>query len=130
MKNILLLATLFLSLMAFSQGALTDNGITKKILKEGKGDKAKVGDKVKVKIKGELLNGEVFEESVMSFVVGDKQMIPGFNEVLPTMRKGEKAKVTLPPNMAYGEKEVKEDGYILIPANSTLVFEIFLINIK
>ena len=130
MKNILLLTTLFFSFMSFSQGALTDNGITKKVLKEGKGDKAKVGDKVKVKIKGELLNGEVFEEGVMSFVVGDKQMIPGFNEVLPTMKKGEKSKVTLPPNMAYGEKEIKEDDYILIPANSTLVFEIFLISIK
>ena len=121
---------IIISITGNSQEIVKDNGITKEILKEGKGEKAKVGQTVKIKIEGKLTNGEVFETGVMSFEIGDKQMIPGFNEVLPTMKKSEKAKVTLPPAMGYGEKGITEDGEVIIPSNATLIFEIFVISIK
>ena len=131
MKNLLLLFSIFsLSIVSFSQELVKDNGITKEVLKEGKGEVAKEGQSVKIKLEGKLENGDIFESGVMSFEIGDKQMIPGFNEVLPTMKKGEKAKVILPPAMGYGEKGMMSDGEYLIPPNATLIFEIFLISIK
>jgi len=129
-KFFLITTILMISLTGFSQEIVKDNGIQKEILKEGKGELAKVGQTVKIKIEGTLIDGEVFEAGVMSFKIGDKQMIPGFNEVLPTMKKGEKAKVTLPAIMGYGDKGITEDGEIIIPPNSVLIFEIFVISIK
>lgn len=130
LKSIILISILTISLTGYTQETVKDIGIKKEILKEGKGDIAKIGQTVKIKIEGTLSNGEIFEAGVMSFQIGDKQMIPGFNEVLPTMKKGEKAKVTLPFEMGYGEKGLIEDGDIIIPPKSVLIFEIFVISIK
>lgn len=130
LKHLLLAFILMVNLNGFSQEIVKDNGITKEILKEGKGEKAKVGQTVKISITGTLTDGFEFESGIMSFEIGDKDMIAGFNEVLPTMKKGERAKVTLPPEMGYGEKEIKDGKVVLIPAYSTLIFEIQLLSIK
>lgn len=130
LKCLMFSIVFLISILGFSQETVRDNGITKEVLKEGKGELAKKGQTVKIKIEGKLTNGEVFEAGVMSFEIGDVQMIPGFNEVLPTMKKGERAKVTLPPTMGYGEKGITEDGEVIIPPNATLIFEITLISIK
>lgn len=132
-KNIKYLTCSFfiiLNINIFSQELVQDSGIKKEILKEGKGEFAKIGQKVKINLTGTLTDGFEFESGIMSFEIGDPQMIPGFNKVLPTMKKGEKAKVTLPPAMGYGEKEMKDGEDVLIPSNSTLIFEIHLLNIK
>lgn len=121
---------LVISATGFSQELVRDNGITKEILKEGKGELAKLGETAKISITGTLTDGFEFESGIMSFEIGDPQMIPGFNEVLPTMKKGEKVKVTLPPEMGYGDKEMKDGEVVLIPSNSILIFEIQLLNIK
>lgn len=129
--KLLFTATLLsIATICFSQEIVTDKGINKEILKEGKGEKPTTGNTVKVSIEGKLQNGDIFESGTMSFEIGDPDMIAGFNEVLPSMRKGEKAKVTLPPAMGYGEKGVIQDGEIIIPPNATLIFEIQLLSIK
>lgn len=130
LKNIFLVTLMLISYLSFSQEIVQDSGISKEILKEGKGEKPTIGQQVKIKLIGTLTDGYEFESGVMSFTVGDKDMIPGFNKVLPTMKKGEKAKVTLPPEMGYGELEMKDGDDIVIPSNSTLIFEIQLLNIK
>lgn len=129
-KHLLFAFILMINLNGFSQEIVKDNGITKEILKDGKGENAKIGQTVKINLTGTLTDGFEFESGIMSFVIGDKDMIAGFNEVLPTMKKGEKVKVTLPPAMGYGEKEMKDGDEVLIPAKSTLIFEIQLLNIK
>lgn len=109
----------------------TANELNMKIIKEGAGKVAKVGDNVSVLYKGSLLDGTVFDASdkhnnqTLDFTVGAGQLIKGFDAAVVGMKEGEKIEVTLPPDMAYGDKAVGS-----IPANSTLVFEIELVKIN
>jgi len=131
LKSILFISLILICQIGFAQEIVKDTGISKKILKEGKGETAKKGQTVKVEISGWLENGEEFEPGgVLSFKIGDKNMIQGFNEVLPSMKKGEKAEVTIPATMGYGEKGVMEKGEYIVPPNATLIFEIKLLSIK
>ncbi len=65
------------------------------------------GNTVKVDYKGTLADGEVFDSSEgkdpISFKVGDKQVIPGFEDAVRGMKKGESKKVTIPADNAYGQ---------------------------
>jgi FKBP-type peptidyl-prolyl cis-trans isomerase FklB len=104
------------------------NGIQYEVLKEGKGDKPKVTDKVTVHYHGTLVDGTVFDSSVKrgepaSFPLNG--VIKGWQEVLPMMPVGAKWKVVIPPELAYGDRGAGK----AIGPNSTLVFEIELISI-
>ena len=61
-----------------------------------------------------------------SFVLGEGQVIAGWDLGVAKMKIGEKVKLTIPPDLAYGR-----DGYPgAIPSNLTLVFEFELLRIK
>jgi FKBP-type peptidyl-prolyl cis-trans isomerase FkpA len=118
---------------------LADNKITEKptasglyiVTKEkGKGAKIKEGDNTEVKYKGMLTNGQVFDESAkhdkpFSFNVGQKQVIPAWDEALLTMSVGSKALIVCPSAIAYGP-----NGSGPIPPYSPLVFEIEVVKIN
>ena len=129
LKYLVTVVFLLLVNSVFSQEIVKDNGIEKEVLKEGKGNKPKVGDEVKVRIVGQLVTGEEFESGVLNFVIGDKDMIPGFNEVLPSMQKGEKSRYIFPPAMGYGNNAQMDGEEVIIPANESLIFEIQLLTI-
>lgn len=67
---------------------------------------AKIGDKVKVHFKGYLENGTVFgsttDEEPFEFTIGEKNMLPGFENAVVGMRNGDTKTITLPPEEAYG----------------------------
>lgn len=67
----------------------------------------KDNDKVKVHYTGKLSNGEVFDSSVdrepMEFVVGQGQLIPGFENGIKDMKVSEKKTIVIPTDEAYGE---------------------------
>ncbi|MEO6884190.1 MAG: FKBP-type peptidyl-prolyl cis-trans isomerase [Bacteroidia bacterium] len=91
--------------------------------------KAVKGDKVTVNYSGYLLDGKMFDSSVQrgepfSFNVGKGQVIKGWDEALLLLHKGDKARLIIPYNIAYGEK-----GYGPIPPAATLVFDVEMINI-
>lgn len=97
----------------------------------GKGQQAQIGDEVLVHYKGTLLDGTSFDSSYdrgapFSFTLGQRQVIPGWEQGILGMRVGGKRKLIIPPSLAYGDQEIPG----LIPANSTLVFEIELIQIR
>ncbi|MEP7252561.1 MAG: peptidylprolyl isomerase [Ginsengibacter sp.] len=79
--------------------------------------KAKKGDTVKVHYTGKLTSGDQFDSSVgrtpLEFKVGAGQMIPGFDAAIPGMNVGEKKRVTIAPQDAYGEK--KDEAIIEFP---------------
>jgi len=123
-----------LAVMNFMKNATgfkaTPSGIQYSVLKSANGKQVKSGDKVTVKYKGTLLNGQVFDETKegaepFNFIVGQGQVIKGWDEVLQIMKEGEKYKVVIPPSLAYGEQ-----GGGPIPPFSTLVFEIELVKIN
>ncbi|MCF8106948.1 MAG: peptidylprolyl isomerase [Desulfohalobiaceae bacterium] len=67
------------------------------------------GDTVKVHYQGTLDDGTVFDSSYerdpLAFTVGQGQIIPGFEQAVQGMEKGESKKVTVPPEEAYGQRE-------------------------
>ena len=101
------------------------------ILEKGNGAAAKNGDTIVVHYIGTLENGTKFDSSLdrgrpFSFVLGAGQVIAGWEQGILGMQVGEKAKLTIPPELAYGNQAVGG----VIPANSTLVFEVELLEVK
>ncbi|KAK4206619.1 hypothetical protein V8F33_003158 [Rhypophila sp. PSN 637] len=106
-------------------------GLTIEVLKEGSGAETKRGDSIDVHYTGTLTNGKKFDSSLdrgdpLNFTCGQGQVIKGWDEGLLGMKVGEKRKLTIPPELAYGNRAVGG----VIPANSTLIFETELVKIN
>lgn len=106
----------------------TNTGLRYIVLKEGTGtDTPKYGRPVTVHYQGQLLNGKIFDSSLIRkepaiFAVG--QVIEGWNEALMTMKKGEKRTLIIPPDLGYGDY-----GYPgVIPPDSYLIFDVELLD--
>jgi FKBP-type peptidyl-prolyl cis-trans isomerase len=97
----------------------------------GKGPEVKNGDTVVVHYTGTLVDGTKFDSSHdhpgnQPFVTSiPGRVIQGWNKGIPGMRVGGKRKLTVPPNLGYGAMPQAK-----IPANSTLLFEVELVEIK
>lgn len=95
----------------------------------GTGAEAVPGKTLSVNYTGKLENGAVFDTSVgkqpFEFVLGAGQVIPGWDQGLQGMKVGGKRTLTIPPSLAYGEQ-----GAGSIPPNSTLIFEVELLDVK
>jgi len=96
----------------------------------GTGASPKSGDTVTVHYTGWLTDGTKFDSSVdrddpFAFVLGQGQVIQGWDQGVATMRVGDKARLTIPAELAYGAS-----GYPgAIPPNATLIFEVELLSI-
>jgi len=87
--------------------------------------------KVKVHYTGKLEDGTIFDSSVergepIEFTVGTGQVIKGWDEAIPQLRKGQFAILTIPPQMAYGEAGSGD----AIPPNATLTFEVEIVDFE
>jgi peptidylprolyl isomerase len=108
----------------------TASGLQYEEFEEGVGEHPKPGDIVSVHYTGELTNGKVFDSSVargepISFALGRGQVIPGWDEGIALMKKGGKARLTIPPHLGYGPRATGP-----IPANSTLIFDVELVDFR
>jgi FKBP-type peptidyl-prolyl cis-trans isomerase len=94
----------------------------------GTGATAQPGDLVTVNYTGKLANGTVFDTSVgktpFQFTLGIGQVIPGWDQGVAGMQVGGKRILIVPPSLAYGPND-----YGPIPGNSTLTFEVELLNV-
>jgi FKBP-type peptidyl-prolyl cis-trans isomerase FkpA len=111
---------------AVPQEVTTTNGLKIQDLAVGNGPIAEEGMKVTVNYTGWLTDGTKFDSSYdpgrqpLQFTIGAGQVIRGWDEGVKGMRVGGRRKLTIPPDLAYGER-----GYPgAIPPNSTLVFEV------
>lgn len=97
----------------------------------GNGPAVKSGDTVSVHYTGWLSDGSKFDSSLdrnqpFEFTVGQGRVIQGWDQGLVGMQVGGTRKLTIPPNLAYGE----QGSGNVIPPNATLVFEIQLLEIR
>lgn len=79
---------------------------------------------------GFLLDGSIFDSSVergvpFSFVLGKGQVIQGWEQGIAKLKTGEKARLIVPSNLGYGSRDMG-----IIPPNSTLVFDVELLDVK
>lgn len=119
----------FLEQAAAEVGAVrTESGLVYRELRLGTGPSPKLTDKVRVHYQGSLIDGRVFDSSVQRgepavFPLSD--VIRGWQEGVQRMRVGGKARLVIPPELAYGDQQVGS-----IPPGSTLVFEVELLGIE
>jgi len=96
----------------------------------GDGSLAVAGDTITVHYVGTLLDGKVFDSSLdrntpFSFTLGIGQVIRGWDEGFSGMRVGGKRLLIVAPDYGYGDQ-----GVGAIPPNSTLIFEVELLNVE
>ena len=108
----------------------TSTGLYYVKTQDGTGEKPSKGSTVKAHYTGYLLDGTVFDTSIergepIEFVLGVGQVIPGWDEGIAMMAKGEKAVLYIPYYLAYGDRDLG-----VIPPFSNLVFEVELIDFK
>jgi FKBP-type peptidyl-prolyl cis-trans isomerase FkpA len=113
-------------------------GLTAIILKKGYGRAAEAGDYVEVHYTGWLYDdqpddnrGNKFDSSVdrgerFQFLLGDGQVIKGWDQGVAGMLIGEKRELTLAPEMGYGDRGAGD----VIPPGATLVFEVELLGLE
>ena len=123
-------ATAFLEENKKQQGVVAlPSGLQYQVIKQGNGTTPKADSTVMVHYEGKLIDGKVFDSSIKageprSFKVN--QVVPGWTEALTRMKVGDKWKIVIPPNLGYGERGFPP----VIPANSALVFEVELLEVK
>jgi len=108
----------------------TDSGLKYIIWKKGEGEKADKGDNVSVHYAGRLLTGEPFDNSYdrgrpFDFPLGGGRVIKGWDEGIAYLNVGDSATLIIPANLGYGSMDRPN-----IPANSTLIFDVELMNVK
>ena len=108
----------------------TASGLKYAIVEQGSGEFPSDGNAVMINYTGYLEDSTKFDSSVeldqpLEFVIGNKQVIDGLDEGIRFLRKGGKARFILPPSLAY-----KNVALSKIPANSTLIFDVELLDVK
>ena len=118
----------FLADNASKEGVVTTaSGLQYLVLTQGDGAKPTATQTVKTHYEGTLINGDVFDSSVArgqpaTFPLN--RVISGWTEALQLMNVGSKYRLFIPPELAYGNQATGS-----IPAQSTLIFEVELLEI-
>lgn len=108
------------------------NGLQYIVVKEGTGPVVKSGDTINFEYTGWLQgSSKKFDSSYdhgaqpIGITLGQGQVIPGWDQGLLGMKIGETRRLIIPPSLAYGSKDQKDQsGKVIIPANSTLIFDV------
>lgn len=108
----------------------TASGLKYAVIKEGEGELIGKDKQVSVHYSGFLLDGVKFDSSVerdepFVFVAGAGMVIPGWDEGIQLLKKGSKARFIVPSNLGYGDRDLGK-----IPPNSTLIFDVEVLDVK
>lgn len=108
----------------------TTTGLKYIIWKKGDGEQAEAGDNVSVHYAGRLLDGSPFDDSYkrgqpFTFPLGGGRVIKGWDEGIAYLNVGDSATLIIPAELGYGAADRPT-----IPANSTLIFDVELMDVK
>jgi peptidylprolyl isomerase len=109
----------------------TASGLEYIEVEEGIGAQAEAGKIVSVHYTGKFPDGKVFDSSIsrgepITFRLGAGRVIKGWDEGIALMKVGGKAQLTIPPQLAYGERGAGG----VIPPNATLIFDVELVSVE
>jgi FKBP-type peptidyl-prolyl cis-trans isomerase len=112
----------------------TASGLKYADITVGTGAVAQNGSQVAVHYTGWRSTGEGFDTSVgsspLAFTVGTHTLLVGFEEGVIGMKVGGKRRLIIPPALGYGANEIRDQsGQVVIPPNSTLIFDVQLVAI-
>jgi peptidylprolyl isomerase len=115
----------------YPNASVKASGLRWVMQKAGTGPRPVQGSTAVVNIKGMLLSGTAFANSDLTggaqeLPVGTGKIIPGLDEAILDMSRGEKRTVIVPPELAYAERGIDN----AVPPNSFVIFEIELVSIK
>ena len=113
-----------------SEVVTTKSGLRYIVLAEGKGDAPAAGTRIAAHYTGTLTDGKKFDSSrdrnePIRFPVGKGFVIPGWDEALSQMKKGERRILIIPHKLGYGERGA---GGGVIPPFATLIFDVELVD--
>ena len=124
------IATKFLDENKKKEGVqVTESGLQYQVIKAGTGASPTAESKVSVHYEGKLVNDEIFDSSIQRgepATFGVSQVIPGWTEALLRMKVGDKWKLFIPPNLAYGDRGSPP----VIGPNEALIFEVELLEVQ
>jgi len=130
--GIIVLAGVYFIFMYDSNVRVLPGGLKVEELSVGTGVEAVTGNTVSVHYTGRLTDGKKFDSSLdrgepFTFQLGAGYVIKGWDEGVVGMKVGGTRRLTIPPALAYGDRDV---GNGLIPPNSTLIFEVELLAVQ
>lgn len=110
---------------------LHPRGFYYRIVAEGTGATPGECSQIKVAYTGQLTNGTVFDQQT-SFVTQLTNLIDGWQQGVPLIKKGGEIDLYIPPSLGYGGQSEKDatTGDIVIPAYSILIFDIKLLDVQ
>jgi FKBP-type peptidyl-prolyl cis-trans isomerase len=123
--------------MNTNDGTTTENGLVIQDTVVGTGEEAVAGKVITVHYTGKLMDGKVFDSSLnrgepFTFSLGAGQVIQGWEQGFAGMKVGGKRTITIPSTLGYGGQDIKNPatGEMIIPANSTLIFDVELLGVQ
>jgi FKBP-type peptidyl-prolyl cis-trans isomerase len=109
----------------------TASGIQYRVIKPATGAHPTDTDVALVNYDGKLVDGTTFDKSSQPTPMPVSAVVPGFSEALKLMAKSETLRVWIPSRLAYGTEDQRdEQGKVVIPGKSTLVFDIELVDFQ
>ena len=109
----------------------TESGMQYVFLTEGDGETPQLGEVANVTFAGWLEDGQKFADSQdgvpIPFIVGEEQIVPGWDEMVLLMQVGDEVQFILPPELGLGETGSPNGT---VPPNATLIFEMTLVSIE
>jgi len=136
MKNFLITTFLILTIMNYNKSNAQDtittaSGLKYIVMEKKDGAESEAGKAVEVHYTGYLTDGKIFDSSVernepIEFVLGTGQVIKGWDEGIDLMVVGNKYRLIIPPDLAYGKKGAGN----IIPPDATLIFDVELVSVS
>jgi FKBP-type peptidyl-prolyl cis-trans isomerase FkpA len=93
----------------------------------GSGGTPTICDYIVAKYKGNFTNGNVFDQGQFSSPIQLNNLIAGWKNGIPLIKKGGKIRLFIPPSLGYGSQAYPSTSNPVIPANSILIFEVELL---
>lgn len=111
---------------------VTETGVRYIEERAGAGAEAATCTEVTVSYRGHLLDGTPFDDGSFSFIPGAAHVVAGFEQGVVGMRVEGSRRIIIPPELGYGAQDIRDNqtGEVVIPANSTLVFDVTVTEVR